>query len=99
MRKFGFRMTVRSAAIVASCFAAALWSLAAVALFFSGSDPAAKGLDVAAGVVVTAVYLVTGAPAFVLALIGRSPRMALSLALAFPAACLLLYLAAVLAFA
>ena len=98
MAKFGTLMTGRSATIVAFFLDAAAWALASIMLFLSGSDQATKGLDVAAGLVVTVLFFVTGVPALILALIGRSPRTALSLALAFPAACSLLFVATVIAF-
>ena len=67
-------------------------------MFFSEPDPATMGLDVAAGWTVTILFLVTGAPAFVLALLGRWPRVALALALAFPAGFVALFVAAVIYF-
>ena len=91
-------MTVRSATLLVFGVDAALWVLAAAGLFLSKSDPATKGLDDAAGVLVTALFLVTALPALALALAGRWARIALGLALAFPAGCLLLYAAAIIAF-
>jgi hypothetical protein len=61
------------------------FALIAAATFLSGSDAATKGLDVAAGLAVTALFVVTGLPALILAWRGRWPRLALGLALAFPA--------------
>ena len=81
-------------AMLATLSVAPLWVLAAAGLFLSKSDPATKGIDDAAGVLVTALFLVTALPA----LAGRWARIALWLALAFPAGCLLLYAAAVIAF-
>ena len=69
----------------------------AFATFWSGSDPATKGLDTAAGVAVTALFALTGAPALVLASIRRAPRTALTLALAFPSLLALLLAAAIVA--
>ncbi|MGA6929977.1 MAG: hypothetical protein WA699_02750 [Pseudolabrys sp.] len=46
----------------------------------------------------TALVLVTGAPALVLALKNRAPRTALTLALAFPATFAVLFIALVVAF-
>ena len=92
-------MTLRLAAIVVGLLDAVAWIVLALLTFQSGSDPATKGLDVAAGAVVTVLFLVTGAPALVLAYIGRAPRTALVLALAFPAVFVLLFVAVVIAFA
>ena len=68
-------------------------------MFLSGSDPATKGLDRTAGLVVTILWLLTGLPAFVLVLRRRAPKAALLLALAFPAAFVVMFAAAVVAFA
>lgn len=92
-------MTVRTVAILLGIVDAAVWLLAVVALLMSGSDPATKGLDDAAAAIVTALFLVTGAPALGLAMTGRSPKTALILALIFPAALAVLFVAAVMAFA
>lgn len=75
----------------------ALWLAAAAATFFSGSDPATHGLDIAAGATVTVLFLVTGAPALMLAMGNRAPRTALAMALAFPAALVVFLAVAVLA--
>src|SRR5215831_21201296 len=66
-------------------------------MFMSGSDPATKGLDEAAGV--TALLLITAAPALGLILFGRALKTALTLALAFPAALAALFIAANIALA
>ena len=88
---------MRIATIVISLLDAIGWAFVAFATFLSGSDPATKGLDDAAGMIVTALFLATAAPALVLGVLDRAPRLALSLALAFPAAVILLTLAAVVA--
>ena len=74
------------------------WALVAFASFLSGSDPATKGLDWAAGVVVTVLFVLTGAPALALTGFRRAPRTALTLALAFPAVLALLLVAAIAVF-
>ena len=58
----------------------------ALATFLSGSDAATKGLDLVAGLGVTAFFAATGLPALILAWRGQSPRTALALSLAFPLA-------------
>ncbi len=63
----------------------ALWIALVVACFGSAWEPATAGLDNVAGVVVTAVFLVIAVPAFVLAMMRRSPKVALTFAFAFPA--------------
>lgn len=92
-------MKLRNATIVVCLVDAAVWVFVAFATFMSGSDAATKGLDEGAGLIVTALFLVTGAPALALVLLGRAPRTALTLALAFPAAFVVLFVAAVIAFA
>ena len=93
------RTKLRTATITACLFDAAAWILVALATFMSGSDPATRGLDQAAGVVVTALFLVTAAPAFALTLLGRAAVTALVLALAFPAIVAVAFVAAIIAFA
>lgn len=70
----------------------------ALASYNSGSDPATIGFDQAAGVIVFALFLLTGLPALVLSYLRRAPRTALILALAFPALFAVLFLAAVVIF-
>ena len=93
------RTRLRTATIIVCIFDAAAWILVALATFMSGSDPATRGLDQAAGVVVTALFLVTAAPAFALILLGRAPVTALVLALAFPAIVAIAFVVTVIAFA
>ena len=92
-------MKRRTATVIVCIVDAAAWVFVAFATFLSGSDAATKGLDEGAGLVVTALYFVTGAPALALTLLGRAPAMALTLALAFPAALAALFVAAIMAFA
>jgi hypothetical protein len=92
-------MKLRNATIIVCLVDAAVWVFVAFATFISGSDAATKGLDEGAGLIVTALFLVTGAPALALVLLGRAPKTALTLALAFPAAFAVLFVAAVIAFA
>ena len=93
------RTRLRTATITVCLFDAAAWILVALATFMSGSDAATRGLDQAAGFVVTALFLVTAAPAFALILLGRAPVTALVLALAFPAIVAVAFVAAIIAFA
>ena len=88
-------MKLRNATIIVCLVDAAVWIFVAFATFMSGSDAATKGLEEAAGLIVTALFLVTGAPALALALLGRAPITALVLALAFPVAFAALFVAAV----
>jgi len=92
-------MKLRTATIIVCLVDAAAWVFVAFATFLSGSDAATKGLDEGAGLIVTALFLVTGAPALALAFLGRAPKTALTLAFAFPAAFAALFVAAVIAFA
>jgi hypothetical protein len=92
-------MNLRTATIIVGLVDAAAWAFVAFATFTSGSDAATKGLDEGAGLIVTALFLLTGAPALALALLHRAPITALTLALAFPVAFAALFVAAVVAFA
>jgi len=92
-------MNRRTATIVVCVIDAAVWAVVAFAAFFSGSDPATKGLDEVAGWVVTALFLISAVPASILVYLRRAPTTALILALAFPAAFALAFVAAVVAFA
>ena len=92
-------MKLRTATIIVGLVDAAAWAFVAFATFMSGSDAATKGLDQGAGLIVTALFLITAVPALALALAGRAPAIALTLALAFPAAFVVLFVVAVIAFA
>jgi len=74
-------------------------AVVAVGSYNSGSDPATIGFDYAAGEIVTGLFVVTGLPALILASSRRAPRTALALALAFPTASVLLFVATVIVFA
>jgi hypothetical protein len=91
-------MTMRIATILISILDAAMAVFIAVLMFKSESDPATLGLDVAAGWTVTILCLLTAVPAFVLALTKKWPKTALALALAFPAAFVVLFVAVVIYF-
>jgi hypothetical protein len=67
-----------------------LWAMIAIGLATSGSDPATSGLDTAAVAGVTVLFAITAFPAFVLTRFGRYPYAARALALAFPAAFVLM---------
>lgn len=70
----------------------AMWAVIFVALFFTSSDLATSGLDVAAAIVVTILFALTALPAFLLARAQRESTLALVFALAFPVSFLLLFL-------
>jgi len=91
-------MNRRSATIIVCLVDAAVWAFVAFASFTSHSDAATKGLDQGAGLIVTALFLLTGAPALALTLLRRAPIAALILALAFPAVFAAAFIAAVIAF-
>jgi uncharacterized membrane protein required for colicin V production len=90
---------MRIAALIIGVLDAVLWAVIAVSLFVSLSDPATKGLDSLAGWLVTALFLVTGLPALLLAWRNTKPGLALALAIAFPAVFVILFAAVVIAFA
>lgn len=91
-------MNIRTVTLTAALLDSAAWLLAVFATFFSGSDAATKGLDNGAGIAVTLLFLVTAVPSLFLLYRKRAPRAALTFALAFPAAFVLLFLAVVIAF-
>lgn len=92
-------MKLRRATIAVGVVDAVAWALIAFAAFVSTSDAATKGLDEAAGLIVTTLFAVTGAPALALAFLRRAPTTALILALAFPAVLAAAFLATMMAFA
>jgi hypothetical protein len=91
-------MNKRAVTIAVALLDAAASAVVAVASYNSGSDPATIGFDYAAGVIVGALFLLTGLPALVLTYLKRAPRTALILALAFPALFAVLFLATVVLF-
>ena len=91
-------MNRRAITIALSFLDAAASVVVAVASYTSGSDPATVGFDYAAGVIVGVLFLLTGLPALILSYCKRAPRTALILALAFPAAFAVLFLATVVIF-
>ena len=79
------KVTMMQIATIVLCILDAVgWAFVARFTFFSDSDPVTKDLDLAAGWIVTILFLLTAVPAFVLALTRRWPKTALALALAFP---------------
>jgi len=70
----------RTVTVAVCVLDAAAWVFVALATFSSGSDPATRGLDQAAGIAVTALFAITGAPALALTVLRRGPRVALTLA-------------------
>jgi len=92
-------VSARMAVFIVGGLDALGWLLVCAATFFSQSDPATKALDNFAGFAVTVVFLLTGAPALVLAWRNRAPRLALALSLGFPTGFVLLFAVAVVAFA
>ena len=91
-------MNRRAITIAVALLDAAASAVVAVASYTSGSDPATVGFDYAAGVIVGVLFLLTGLPALILSYCKRAPRTALILALAFPAAFAVLFLATVVIF-
>lgn len=92
-------MKLRTATLIVAAIDLVAWAFVALATFASGSDAATRGLDRAAGLAVTALFLVTGVPALSLAVLKRAPAAALALALAFPAALAVAIVATIIAFA
>ena len=90
-------MTLRMATKIVGLLGAAVWIFVAFAMFGLGSDPATRGLDEAAGYIVTTLFLTTAVPALSLAAIRRAPKAALTLALVFPTAFAALFVLTMLA--
>lgn len=90
---------MRIVTLIIGLLDAAIWLAVAAATFLSLSDPATKGLDVTAGILVTALFVLTGLPALLLAWRAAKPRLALGFALAFPATFVVLFVGAMIAFA
>jgi hypothetical protein len=90
---------MRLATILLCALGVAVWAATCWATFLSGSDPATAGLDDAAGGAVTLLFALTTGPSIGLTVARRMPRLALWLAVLFPASFILLFLGAVLAFA
>ena len=88
-------MRARWAALVLALLDTAAWLLIAGAMLLSASEPATRALDRFAALVVSVLYFVSGAPALLLAWKSRAPRVALALALVFPAAIAALLIATV----
>ncbi len=77
---------LRLTTIIIALLDTALFLFGVSVTFFSGSDPATKGLDNAAGWAMVALFALTAAPALLLLWRKRAPRAALAFAIAFPAA-------------
>jgi hypothetical protein len=90
--------TARTAALAIAALDCIAWLVVAFMTFASSSDQATKGLDNLAGWAITLLLLVTAVPALVLTYRRRAPRIALTLALAFPGVFVVLFIAAVIAF-
>jgi len=73
---------MRTATILICALGALVWLLFAYATFFSGSDPATRGLDVIAGVLMSALFAATIAHR--LSLSGRASHRARRWALRWP---------------
>lgn len=86
-------MTIRLTAMIIAVLDAVGFGLAAFNLLITDGDPATQGLDQLGGIGITILFVLTGLPALLLAITSRAPRMALGLALAFPAVVLALLVA------
>lgn len=92
-------MNTRIATLIIGAVDTVIWLAVAGGTLLSQSDHATKGLDMSAGMLVTALFLVTGLPALLLAWREAKPRLALALAIAFPATFVVLFIGVVIAFA
>jgi hypothetical protein len=91
-------MTRRTATFALALFDAAACGIVIWASITSTSDPATIGFDQAAGALVALLFMMTGAPALALNYLGKAPRTALLLAMAFPAVFALLFAGAAIYF-
>jgi hypothetical protein len=86
----GARLMILRIAIISLCLLdAAVWLLAADVYATPSSDT--NTVDYLMVMIISLMFLFSGAPAFVIAVRGRSLNIALALALAFPAAFALLF--------
>ncbi len=92
-------MRLRTLTLIVAALDAVAALTVSAAMLWSHSDPATKGLDTLAGFAVAVLFLLTGLPALALSWYRRAPRLALTLALAFPAAFLVLLVIAIVAVA
>jgi hypothetical protein len=92
-------MRLRAVTLIVAALDAAAALAVTAAMLWSHSDPATKGLDTFAGYAVALLFLLTGVPALALTWYRRAPQLALTLALAFPAAFLVLLIIAIFAVA
>ncbi len=92
-------MRARRWAIGIGGFDCVVAMIIAVALLFSGADPATKSLDNLAGSFALLLLLATGVPALALAWTNRAPRTALGFALAFPVCFILVFIGMIIAYA
>jgi hypothetical protein len=90
---------VRALTLILCAFDAVVALAIAISTLGRIAEPATHSFDLAAGYAVLILFLLTAAPALWLSGLRRSPRLALSLSLAFPGILALLFLAAVIAFA
>jgi len=92
-------MRVRVITLIVCALDAVGWVSTVIGYFGSQSDQATAGLDYAALVFVTGLFVLTAVPAFVLVLLSRSEKIALGLSLAFPVLLVIVFVGAVLALA
>jgi hypothetical protein len=86
-------MNLRTSTFVIGSLDALVTAFIAVGTYNSTSDNATIGLDHAAGVIIAGLFLLTGLPALVVAGLGRAPKTGFTLALAFPAIFVVLFVA------
>jgi predicted permease len=92
-------MTVRGVTLIVCALDLVGWLLTLIGYLGFQTDQTTAGMDYVALVFVSALLVLTAVPALVLALIGRSPKTALALALAFPAILAIVFVAAISALA
>ena len=76
---------MREATILIAAMGTAAWLVIVGLSVLAGSDPATADLDWLIVAAVTILYVLTAAPALVLAVYRRAPWTAFALAVAFPA--------------
>ncbi len=90
---------MRAVTIISCGLGAIVTAIVAVSTLGRIAEPATRSFDVIAAYAVLALFALTTAPAAWLIWRRRSPRLALMLSLGFPVALVLLFIAAIIAFA
>jgi hypothetical protein len=92
-------VTVRIATLIVCALDVIGWVLTFIGYLGTQSDQATAGMDYAALLFITVLFVLTAVPSFVLVLLRRSEKTALALSLAFPMILAIVLVAAIMALA